>query len=120
MQFGPPNNVANAFANQEQAFLAAPTACTVRSLTVNAITTASGSPIEADTTTFTVIKNESPTSMTCQIPVTGATASNTPISCSSTSAFTVVQGDRISLQFAETISDAAFGFVNFGTTLVCQ
>jgi hypothetical protein len=88
---------------------------------VNAIVTndANG-PIETDTTTFTVIKNDAQTSMTCPIPVTNSTTNHTLISCSSTNAFTVVQGDRISLQFAETTTDGVWGFVSFGTTLVCQ
>lgn len=121
-QYGPPNNVANEFSTPQQAFLAAPTACTVRSLTVNAIaTSAGGGSIEADTTTFTVIKNDVATSMTCPIATTNGTANNSTMSCSdSTHTFTVVQGDRISLQFAETITDLNFGFVGFGTTLVCN
>jgi Collagen triple helix repeat (20 copies) len=121
-QYGPPNNVANEFSTPQQSFLAAPTACTVRSLTVNAIATNdAGGSIEADTTTFTVIKNEVATSMTCPIATTNGTANNSTMSCSdSTHTFTVVQGDRISLQFAETITDGNFGFVGFGTTLVCN
>jgi hypothetical protein len=121
-QYGPPNNVANEFSTPQQAFLAAPTACTVRSLTVNAIvTSAGGGSIEADITTFTVIKNDVATSMTCPIATTNGTANNSTMSCSdSTHTFTVVQGDRISLQFAETITDFNFGFVGFGTTLVCN
>jgi hypothetical protein len=103
----------------QQTFLAAPIACTVRSLTVNAITSNAISAIEADTTTFTVIKNDAPTSMTCAIANT--TANNATYSCSdSTHIFAVVQGDRINLKFTETLSDGTFEIVNFGTTLVCQ
>jgi hypothetical protein len=103
----------------QQTFLAAPIACTVRSLTVNAITSNANSAIEADTTTFTVIKNDAPTSMTCAIANT--TANNATYSCSdSTHTFAVVQGDRINLKFTETLSDGSFEIVNFGTTLVCQ
>jgi hypothetical protein len=103
----------------QQTFLAAPIACTVRSLTVNAITSNAMSAIEADTTTFTVIKNDAPTSMTCAI--TNTTANNATYSCSdSTHTFGVVQGDRINLKFTETLSDGTFEIVNFGTTLVCQ
>jgi hypothetical protein len=103
----------------QQTFLAAPIACTVRSLTVNAITSNAVSAVEVDTTTFTVIKNDVPTTMTCAI--TNTTSNNATYSCSdSTHTFAVVQGDRINLRFTETLSDGSFEIVNFGTTLVCQ
>ena len=92
---------------------------TVRSLTVNAITTSAVGTIEADTTTFTVIKNDVPTSMACVIA--SGTTNGATFSCSDSShTFAVAQGDRISLQFSETLSDGTFNIVSYGTTLVCQ
>lgn len=106
--------------NSQVAFLPASAACTVRSLTVNAIATNVYNPIMADTMAFTVIKNDVPTTMTCEISTTNGTANNTTLPCSdSTHTFTVVQGDRISLQFTESISSGANQFINAGTTLVC-
>ncbi len=103
------------------AFLPASAACTVRSLTVNAIVSNQANPIVADTMVFIVIKNDAASSMTCQIATTGGTANNTTLSCSdSTHTFTVVQGDRISLEFTETTSSGANQFINAGTTLVCD
>jgi hypothetical protein len=119
-QYSTPTGFANFFSASQLAFLAAPTACTVRSLTVNAIATnVSGSSIEADTTTFTVIQNDAATSMSCAI--TNGTTNGATYSCSdSTHTFAVAQGDRISLRFSETLSDGTFSIVNYGTTLVCQ
>jgi hypothetical protein len=118
-QYATPTNEANFFAASQLAFLAAPAACTVRSFTVNAITTNVVSIIEADTTTFTVIKNDAPTSMMCAI--TNGTTPDVTSSCSdSAHTFTVVQGDRISLRFSETLTDSNFNIVSYGTTLVCQ
>jgi hypothetical protein len=119
-QYTTPTAYANFFNAPQLAFLAAPTACTVRSLTVNAITTnAGGSTIEADTTTFTVMKNEVATSMACTI--TSGTTNGATFSCSdSTHTFSVAQGDRVSLRFSETLTDGTFNIVSYGTTLVCQ
>jgi hypothetical protein len=118
-QYATPTTDANFFQASQLAFLAAPTACTVRSLTVNAITTNVGGTIEADTTTFTVIKNDAATSMTCAI--TTGTISGVASSCSDSShTFAVAQGDRISLRFTETLADGTFNIVSYGTTLVCQ
>jgi hypothetical protein len=118
-QYIAPTSAANYFSASQNAFLAAPTACTVRSLTVNALTTNVNSPnIEADTTTFTVIKNDAATSMSCQIA--SGTANNTSYSCSSTNTFTVAQGDRISLEYAETLADNNWNIVSYGTTLICN
>jgi hypothetical protein len=120
-EFVPPLSQPNVTypSSSQISFLAAPTACTMLSLTVNAITTNLVSPIEAETTTFTVIKNDTATSMTCAISNT--TANNTTYSCSdSTHTFPVLQRDRISLRVAETLTDGAYDMVNFGTTLVCQ
>jgi hypothetical protein len=117
-QYATPTTDANFFQASQLAFLAAPTACTVRSLTVNAIT-APVVIIEADTTTFTVIKNDAATSMTCAIA--SGTINGVTYSCSdSTHTFAVVQGDRISLRFTETLADGTFNIVSYGTTLVCQ
>jgi hypothetical protein len=86
---------------------------------VNAIATNVINPIEADTTVFTVVKNDVATSMTCTIA--SGTANNATYSCSdSTHTFAVVQGDRISLRFDESLTDGSFEIVNYGTTLVCQ
>jgi hypothetical protein len=107
------------FSASQLAFNAAPAACTVRSLTVNAITTDVVEPIEADTTVFTVFHNDNPTSMTCTIA--SGTTNNRTYSCSdSTHTFPVSSGDRISLQFAESLTDNNFQIVNYGTTLVCS
>jgi hypothetical protein len=114
-----PTTDANFFPASQLAFLAAPAACTVRSLTVHAITTDSINPIEADTTTFTVFKNDAATSMTCGI--TNPPINNATFACSdSTHTFAVVQGDRISLQFTETLNDGNFDIVSYGTTLICN
>jgi hypothetical protein len=114
-----PTTDANFFQASQLAFLAAPAACTVRSLTVNAITTDAMNTIEADTTTFTVFKNDAATSMTCGI--TNGTTNNATYACSdSTHTFAVVQGDRISLQFTETLNDGSFDIVSYGTTLICN
>jgi hypothetical protein len=57
--------------------------------------------------------------MTCGI--TNGTTNNATYACSdSTHTFAVVQGDRISLQFTETLNDGSFDIVSYGTTLVCQ
>jgi hypothetical protein len=118
-QYVTPTTDANFFQASQLAFLAAPAACTVRSLTVHAITTDAMNPIEADTTTFTVFKNDAATSMTC--PITNGTTTNTTYACSdSTHTFAVVQGDRISLQFTETLNDGSFDIVSYGTTLICN
>jgi hypothetical protein len=118
-QYAIPTTAANFFQASQLAFLAAPAACTVRSLTVNAITTNVAGPIEADTTTFTVMKNDAPTSMSCAI--TNGTGNGATYSCSdSTHTFPVAQGDRISLRFSETLADGNFNIVSYGTTLICQ
>ncbi|WP_158793455.1 DNRLRE domain-containing protein [Granulicella sp. L60] len=117
--YTPPTTTGSAFPASQIAFLAASSACTVHSLTVNAITSNASNPIEADTTTVAVIKNDVATSMTCAI--SSGTTNNTTYSCSdSAHTFTVAQGDRISLRFSETLNDSTFDVVNFGTTLVCQ
>jgi hypothetical protein len=118
-QYVTPTTDANFFPASQLAFLAAPAACTVRSLTVNAITTDAIGPIEADTTTFTVFKNDAATSMKCAI--TNGIINNATFACSdSTHTFNVVQGDRISLQFTETLNDGNFDIVSYGTTLICN
>jgi Collagen triple helix repeat (20 copies) len=118
-QFTAPTSINSSVLFSQIAFLAAPTACTVRSLMVNAIATNVINPIEADTTVFTVVKNDVATSMTCTIA--SGTANNATYSCSdSTHTFAVVQGDRISLRFDESLTDGSFEIVNYGTTLVCQ
>jgi Collagen triple helix repeat (20 copies) len=107
--------------NSQLAFVPATAACTVRSLTINALASNVANPIVADTIAFTVVKNDLPTTMTCTIATTNGTANNATLSCSdSTHTFTVVQGDRISLQFTETLSSGANQFINAGTTLVCD
>lgn len=107
--------------NSQLAFLPATAACTVRSLTVNAIASNAENPIVADTMVFTVIKNDAASSMTCSIATTNGTANNATLSCSdSAHTFTVVQGDRISLRFNETVSSGEYQFINAGTTLVCD
>jgi hypothetical protein len=117
--YATPTADVNYFLASQLAFLSAPTACTVRSLTVNAITTNLVGPLEADTTTFTVMKNDAPTSMSC--PITNGTVANLTYSCSDlTHTFAVAQGDRISLRFSETLADGNFNIVGYGTTLVCQ
>jgi hypothetical protein len=121
LQYATPTSQPDAAVPYSQiAFLAAPAACTMRSLTVNAITTSVISPIAAETTTFTVMHNDAGTSMTCAI--TNTTADGATYSCSdSTHTFAVVQGDRISLRFAESLTgNTDYEMINFGTTLVCQ
>jgi hypothetical protein len=91
----------------------------MRSLTVHAITTNLANPIEAETTTFTVMQNDAATSMTCAI--TNGTTNGATYSCSdSTHTFAVVPGDRISLRVAETLTDGDYNMINFGTTLICN
>jgi hypothetical protein len=111
----------NQFFASQLAFIPASAACTVRSLTINAIVTNVVSPIVANTMVFTVVQNDVPTSMTCQIATTNSTANNTTLSCSDSShTFMVAQGDRISLEFTETTSSGNNQFINAGTTLVCN
>jgi hypothetical protein len=101
------------------AFLSAPTACTARSLTVHAITSDAVTTVTPETTTFTVYKNDVATTMSCFISNT-ATPGLT-YTCSSTNTFAVLQFDRISIQFAETLTgNDLYDMINFGTTLVCQ
>jgi hypothetical protein len=102
------------------AFLSAPTACTARSLTVHAITSDAETTVTPETINFTVYKNDAATTMACVI-VSTTTTSGTTYTCSSTNTFTVLQWDRISIQFAETLTGNDFyDMINFGTTLVCQ
>jgi hypothetical protein len=115
------NNSGNEGNFSQLAFLPAPASCTVRSLAINALVTNVANPIVADTMTFTVVKNDVATTMTCAIATTNGTANNSTLSCSdSAHTFTVVQGDRISLQFTETLTSGANQFINAGTTLVCD
>jgi hypothetical protein len=114
-----PNTTGNESSASQIGFLAVPSACTMSSLNVNAITTNVINPIEVDTTVVTVIKNDSATSMACTI--TNTTTNNATFSCSdSTHTFAVVQGDRISLRIAESLTDDDYDVVSYGTTLVCQ
>jgi hypothetical protein len=118
-QYTQPTSTGNGIAISQAAYLAAPVACTISSLKVYAITSNAVNPIEADTTVFTVFKNDSASSMTCTI--TNTTANNQTYSCSDTThTFAVVQGDRIALRVAESLNDTTYDIVNFGTTLVCQ
>jgi hypothetical protein len=115
------NTNGQAQGNSQLAFLPAPAACTVRSLTINALATNLANPIEADTMAFTVVMNDVPTSMTCQIATMITTPNNATLSCSdSTHTFTVAQGDRISLEFTESTSLGNSQSINAGTTLVCN
>jgi hypothetical protein len=115
------NTNGQAQVNSQLAFLPAPAACTVRSLTINALATNLANPIEADTMAFTVVMNDVPTSMTCQIATMITTPNNATLSCSdSTHTFTVAQGDRISLEFTESTSLGNSQSINAGTTLVCN
>ena len=114
---------ASSQAVSQLAFNAAPATCTVRSLTVNSITNNSISPIIVDTTAFTVFHNDVATAMTCSI--TNATNNGSTASCSdATHTFGVTQGDRISLRYAESLTDGNtvldFEMVSYGTTLVCN
>ena len=90
---------------------------------MNSITNNSINPIIVDTTAFTVFHNDAATTMTCSI--TNATANGSTASCSDTTdTFGVTQGDRISLQFTESLTDGNsvldFDIVSYGTTLVCN
>jgi hypothetical protein len=88
-------------------------------LTVNAISTIEdGSSVEADTFTITVVHNNTATSMACSVVSTSTTPA-TLASCSNTSTFPVSQGDRISLQYADSLNDGNSGYIFAGTTLVC-
>jgi Collagen triple helix repeat (20 copies) len=112
--------VTNFLPNSQLEFLPATAACTMRSLTINALVTNLNAPIVGDDITYTVVKNDLPTAMACQVATTNGTANNTTLSCSdSAHTFMVVQGDRISLQLTETINSGS-SFINAGTTLVCD
>jgi hypothetical protein len=114
------NNSPNEANASQVAFLPASAACTIRSLTINALATNVNNPIVADTMVFTVIKNDAASSMTCSIATTNGTVNGATLSCAdSTHTFTVVQGDRISLEFTESINSGFNQFINAGTTLVC-
>jgi hypothetical protein len=119
-QYTTPTSGGNQFAASQVAFLPAPIACTMQSLTVHAIATNAVQPIVADPTTITVIQNDVATSMACSI--TNGTTNNATYSCNSTNTFSVAQGDRISLRIAETLTNnsANYEMINFGTTMVCQ
>jgi hypothetical protein len=67
----------------------------------------------SDTTTITVYKNASATTMTCSVGTDGNGAGCTD----STHSFSVVQGDSLALGFTETNSNP-FNMVTVG--LVCQ
>jgi hypothetical protein len=106
------------------AFNAAPVGCTVRSLTVNALTSnLINDPITADTTIITVIHNDAPTTMTCTIA--SGTTNNTTYACSdSTHTFVVSQGDRISLEFDESLTNGngspTYQIVTYASTVICN
>jgi len=118
-----PNSVGGGLAQfyPQLVFLAAPTACTMRSLAVNAVTTTEqyGSVV-ADSNSFLVLKNEQPTSMTCSI--SNNTSVGATYSCSdSTHTFAVAQGDRIAIEFTDGFTDGSeYNIIIFGTTLVCN
>jgi hypothetical protein len=117
------SNAGNQSDNSQLSFLTAPAACTVRSLTINALVTNVANPIVADSMVFTVVKNDVATTMTCPIATANGTANNATLSCSdSTHTFSVAQGDRISLQFVEIdlINNGAGPFISAGATLVCN
>jgi Collagen triple helix repeat (20 copies) len=117
--YASPTNSGGGYLASQVAFLAAPTTCTIQSLTVNAITTNVVNMIETETTVVSVTKNDVPTNMTCTIA--NGTTNGVFYSCSdSTHTFAVAKGDRISLRFAESLTDNTYDIVNFGTTLVCQ
>jgi hypothetical protein len=122
VQYASPIANGGSVAHPDVLFLAAPTACTVHSLTVNAITSSAiNSPVVPDTNIFTVMKNSATTTMTCTINNT-STVGGVTYSCSdSTHTFTVAQGDRIALQFTDSLTDdnSDYEIINFGTTLVC-
>jgi hypothetical protein len=90
-------------------------ACTVTSLTVNAVVGAY-TPSAADTTTFTVQKNNLNTPMTCSVSTT-ATAGNTASCSDTTHTFTVAVGDKLEYQYSQTNSNPA---ITLATALVCQ
>src|SRR5260370_14352630 len=78
--YAPPIDSGGGYAASQISFLAAPTPCTMQSLTVHAITTNLVTPIEAETTTITVIKNHLATRIACPISNTtpnGPTPSST-------------------------------------------
>ncbi len=108
----------------QMTFNAAPVACTVRSLTVNALTTNEvNNPITPDTTIITVIRNDAPTSMTCTI-ASGST-NNVAYACSDTThTFAVNQGDRISIEYNESLTDGNGGtdyqIVTYASNLICN
>jgi hypothetical protein len=90
--------------------MAAPTACTMNSLTVlvNPMT-----PHGVDTTTITIFQNLNSTSMHCS-----ATSNMTNSSCSDTThMFSVSQGDALAYSFEET-NDNPFNTIT--VILTCQ
>jgi hypothetical protein len=120
--FPPVGLTTNQLPISQVAFNAAPTTCTVRSLTVNSITSEAFAAILVDTSVFTVFDNDVATSMTC--PITNSTNLNSTASCSDSTlshTFAVNPGDRISLRISESITNnSPSNFVTYATTLVCN
>jgi hypothetical protein len=82
-------------------------------------------PTIAETLPVTVVKNDAVESMSCTITLTAGMANHTLLSCSDLNAahaVSVVAGDRISLQVADsnTSNTSNYYTVGLATTLVCQ
>jgi hypothetical protein len=107
----PGTSTNNAIANStESNFSAIPVTCTMSALNVavNNYNTAA-----VDTTTITVYKNQTPTSMSCSVTTNGNSSS-----CRDTThTFSVTAGDGISIAFVET---DATPFNRVDVQLVCQ
>jgi collagen type VII alpha len=99
------------FSNGTEAL--APLSCTMSQLSISAYVNSAGGV--ANTTTFTVVQNGTPTAMTC---ATSTNATGGTGSCSdSTHTFAVTAGDRLAISYNET-SAASSTF--YGLHLRCQ
>ena len=99
---------------------AAPVACTVKSFSVAGISNNTQVAIKAEAIVYTLMKNETATSMACTINLT--TTNNVAYSCSdSTHTFAVAANDRISIRETEPLTDnSAYNNLVAGTSIICQ
>jgi hypothetical protein len=121
--FSPTGGGSTAQYNSQLAFNSVPSACTVKSLQVYAITSdnsSTGTVPEGETATFKVYHNDSAQSMTCSVSTTASVGSTG--SCSDTThTFAVIAGDRLSIGATENVNDNAhYDTVSYGMILTCQ
>jgi hypothetical protein len=114
----PPNGgLGGALTFPQLTYNAAPSACTVKSLTVYGDVV---SGAEAEILTATVFKNDSATSMTCALSTTTTPGAVSPCS-DSTHTFSVSAGDRLTIRMVENVNDGSdYNTVGYSTVLVCQ